>query len=239
MQLMDEVSKNNRAWHTRDSEIGDLGFTFEFSAEQRKREERDQDMAHMRTQIDVLMKHIVTSSKKVNVVGPPNRYEDQDINLDEEAKYLDNQGGFWNNILGNQGYHFGNASRNYSREGQYDRPMNKEQGNWLNRDGYRNDRGGVYVPPGNRDQTSGSSSGSKLEDILAKIPRPPTPFPQRLKNKAKNGKFAKFITMLRQLSVNIPLVEALEQMPGYAKFMKDMVTKKRDVSINFTDNVHH
>uniref|UniRef100_M1DA48 Integrase core domain containing protein n=1 Tax=Solanum tuberosum TaxID=4113 RepID=M1DA48_SOLTU len=33
--------------------------------------------------------------------------------------------------------------------------------------------------------------------------------------------------MLRQLSVSIPLVEALEQMPGYAKFMKDLVTKKR------------
>ncbi|KAK4710003.1 hypothetical protein R3W88_004516 [Solanum pinnatisectum] len=45
--------------------------------------------------------------------------------------------------------------------------------------------------------------------------------------------------MLRQLSVNIPLVDALEQMPGYAKFMKDLVTKKRAVSTNFTDNVHH
>ncbi|XP_015160982.1 uncharacterized protein [Solanum tuberosum] len=32
--------------------------------------------------------------------------------------------------------------------------------------------------------------------------------------------------MLRQLSVNIPLVEALEKMSGYAKFMKDLVTKK-------------
>ncbi|XP_049357064.1 uncharacterized protein LOC125821723 [Solanum verrucosum] len=45
--------------------------------------------------------------------------------------------------------------------------------------------------------------------------------------------------MLRQLSMNIPLVEALEQMPGYAKFMKDLVTKKRVVSFDFTNNVHH
>ncbi|KAH0707710.1 hypothetical protein KY289_012786 [Solanum tuberosum] len=74
--------------------------------------ERDQDMAHMRTQIDLLTKHIVSKSKKVNVVGQPNRYEDQDIDLDEEANYLGNQGG-----------------RNYSREGQYDRPINREQGN--------------------------------------------------------------------------------------------------------------
>ncbi|XP_070035322.1 uncharacterized protein [Nicotiana tomentosiformis] len=33
------------------------------------------------------------------------------------------------------------------------------------------------------------------------------------------------------LSINVPLVESLEQMPGYAKFMKNLVTKKR--SINF------
>ena len=33
--------------------------------------------------------------------------------------------------------------------------------------------------------------------------------------------------MLRQLHINIPLVEALEQMPSYVKFMKDILSKKR------------
>ena len=36
--------------------------------------------------------------------------------------------------------------------------------------------------------------------------------------------------MLRQLSINVPLIEALEKMPGYAKVMKDMVTKKQEVT---------
>ncbi|XP_070017590.1 uncharacterized protein [Nicotiana sylvestris] len=31
---------------------------------------------------------------------------------------------------------------------------------------------------------------------------------------------------MKSLTINVPLVEALEQMPGYAKFMKDLVTKK-------------
>lgn len=35
MQLMDEVSKNNKAWYTRDAELGDLGYTFELSADQK------------------------------------------------------------------------------------------------------------------------------------------------------------------------------------------------------------
>ncbi|XP_049394753.1 uncharacterized protein LOC125859056 [Solanum stenotomum] len=74
---------------------------------------------------------------------------------------------------------------------------------------------------------------------LQQIPRPPPPFPQRLKKKAEDGKFTKFITMLKQLSVNIPLVEALEHIPRYAKFIKDLVTKKRAVSHDFSNNGHH
>ena len=43
--------------------------------------------------------------------------------------------------------------------------------------------------------------------------------------------------MLKQLSINVPLVEALEQMPGYAKFMKDLVTKKRSVTFEDDDRM--
>ena len=45
--------------------------------------------------------------------------------------------------------------------------------------------------------------------------------------------------MLKQLSINVHLVEALEQMPGYAKFMKDLVTKKRLVTFEDDDRLQH
>ena len=45
--------------------------------------------------------------------------------------------------------------------------------------------------------------------------------------------------MLKQLSINVPLVEALEQMSGYAKFMKDLVTKKRSVTFEDDDRLQH
>ena len=76
-----------------------------------------------------------------------------------------------------------------------------------------------------------------LEDSIAKdaevpkkvtpMPRPPPPFPERLVKKTEDGKYRCFITMLKKLSINVPLVEALEQMLVYAKFMKDLVTMKR------------
>ena len=47
------------------------------------------------------------------------------------------------------------------------------------------------------------------------------------------------MAMLKQLRVNVPLVEALEQMPGYAKFMKDLLTKKIIVSYETIDNFYH
>ena len=50
------------------------------------------------------------------------------------------------------------------------------------------------------------------------MPTPPPPFPQRLLKKTKDGKYRRFITMLKQLSINVPLVEDLEQIPGYAMF---------------------
>ncbi|KAH0751834.1 hypothetical protein KY285_004982 [Solanum tuberosum] len=74
---MDEVSKNNRAWNTRYDEIRNIGFTFEVSVKHRKREEeRDQDMAHMKIQIDILKKHLVDGQDKVNLVGVANKYEE-------------------------------------------------------------------------------------------------------------------------------------------------------------------
>ena len=45
--------------------------------------------------------------------------------------------------------------------------------------------------------------------------------------------------MLKQLSINFPLVEALEQMSGYSKFMKDFVTKKISVTFEDDDRMQH
>ncbi|KAL4352618.1 hypothetical protein GQ457_06G006820 [Hibiscus cannabinus] len=41
--------------------------------------------------------------------------------------------------------------------------------------------------------------------------------------------FKKFLDILKQVHINLPLVEALQQMPNYAKFLKDMVTRKKRI----------
>src|SRR4051812_29800748 len=56
------------------------------------------------------------------------------------------------------------------------------------------------------------------------------PFPVRNKKKGQHEKnFEKFMEMFKKLEINIPFLEALEQMPTYAKFMKDIISKKRTI----------
>ncbi|KAK8676019.1 hypothetical protein V6N13_034074 [Hibiscus sabdariffa] len=59
--------------------------------------------------------------------------------------------------------------------------------------------------------------------------RPPPPFPQRLKKQKQDYQFKKFLDILKQVHINLPLVEALQQMPNYAKFLKHMVTRKKRI----------
>ena len=56
--------------------------------------------------------------------------------------------------------------------------------------------------------------------------RHPPPFPQRFQKQKQDKQFSKILGVLKQLHINILFVEALEQMPNYAKFLKDILTKK-------------
>ena len=53
------------------------------------------------------------------------------------------------------------------------------------------------------------------------------PYPQRLVNNKLDKQFSRFLDVFRKLHINIPFAEALEQMPSYAKFMKEIISRKR------------
>ncbi|XP_010529067.1 PREDICTED: uncharacterized protein LOC104806044 [Tarenaya hassleriana] len=58
---------------------------------------------------------------------------------------------------------------------------------------------------------------------------PPIPFPSRLKKFNEESQFGKFVEMLKKIEITMPFHEAILQMPSYAKFLKDILTKKRVV----------
>ncbi|XP_016199621.1 uncharacterized protein LOC107640625 [Arachis ipaensis] len=74
-------------------------------------------------------------------------------------------------------------------------------------------------------QISESQAQEKKKEVKPYVPQ--LPYPQRLHKEMKDQQFPKFLEIFKKLEINIPLAEALEQMPLYTKFLKKLITKKR------------
>ncbi|XP_070020205.1 uncharacterized protein [Nicotiana sylvestris] len=59
------------------------------------------------------------------------------------------------------------------------------------------------------------------------VARPPPPFPQRLQKQKDDTKYKKFLDILSQVRVNLPLVEILQEVPLYARYLRDILANKR------------
>ena len=69
------------------------------------------------------------------------------------------------------------------------------------------------------------------KELAAKNNTPP-PFLQALKAKKKAINQAEILEVLRQVKVNIPLLDMIKQVPTYAKFLKDLCTLKRGLNVD-------
>ena len=52
-----------------------------------------------------------------------------------------------------------------------------------------------------------------------------------------NEQFSKFLNIFKKLQVNIPFANALEEISHYAKFLKEIMTKKRKIEEQGTVNL--
>ncbi|XP_062080674.1 uncharacterized protein LOC133785458 [Humulus lupulus] len=74
-----------------------------------------------------------------------------------------------------------------------------------------------------------------IEDLKKEQETPPMsiephfriPYQQRLCKHNLDKQFAKLLEVFKRLHINIPFAEALEQMPSYVKFMKEILSNKR------------
>ena len=59
--------------------------------------------------------------------------------------------------------------------------------------------------------------------------KPAVPFPQRLQKSKIEEQFARFLKTFQKLEISMPFTEVVTQMPLYAKFLKDILSKKRKI----------
>jgi len=102
-----------------------------------------------------------------------------------------------------------------------------------------------------------SFGGSKLEETITKakdikggsvkllsenatiegekpLDEPKVPFSLSLAKPNLEAQFNKFVNILKKICINIPFAEALSRMPLYAKFLKEIFSKKKTIEHNET-----
>jgi hypothetical protein len=106
----------------------------------------------------------------------------------------------------------------------------------------------VYVTPPRRTETvvipspatvadklKEKISGQEEEIVLESEPERTTsvpvrvPFPSRMEKPKEDKQFAKFLDAMKDVQITIPILDAVMHVPLYAKFFKELITKKRSL----------
>ncbi|KAK8705115.1 hypothetical protein V6N13_048723 [Hibiscus sabdariffa] len=84
----------------------------------------------------------------------------------------------------------------------------------------------IPTEPGEAETTVAAPQPKPARKDTLEEPRSSPTFPQRIKKQKQEYHYKIFFNILKQVHINLPLVEALQQMPNYAKFLKGMVSRK-------------
>ena len=89
-----------------------------------------------------------------------------------------------------------------------------------------------------RDENTITSSSHPNEPKEKVTPKPSfpsyitPPFPSRLEKSKKEEQKKEILDTFRKVEINIPLLDAIKQVPRYAKFLKELCTSKRKLKGN-------
>ncbi|XP_021747878.1 uncharacterized protein LOC110713738 [Chenopodium quinoa] len=71
----------------------------------------------------------------------------------------------------------------------------------------------------------------KVKEKEKEVYKPKFPYPQKFNRHKLDEQFGKFIEMLKEIHLSIPFTEVLEQMLNYYKFLKEILSGKRDCNV--------
>ena len=78
------------------------------------------------------------------------------------------------------------------------------------------------------EQLEGSSEQKQKDKVTTYTPI--VPFPQRLQKAKREEQFSRFLDIFKKIEINIPFAEVINQIPKYAKFLKEILNKKRKMA---------
>ena len=94
-------------------------------------------------------------------------------------------------------------------------------------------------PSGQEGEESGNIEEKDAEPSIATstVEDPPrsfvlkTPYLERLQAPNKGGKIEDILEVFKQVQINISFLDAIQQIPSYAKFLKDLIIVKRKMNV--------
>ncbi|XP_030958533.1 uncharacterized protein LOC115980424 [Quercus lobata] len=93
---------------------------------------------------------------------------------------------------------------------------------------------GTHSSQDDHREKKGNSTSIPIQDLSSPLDRrfvPKAPFPQSLISPQKSAQFGDILEVFKQVQINIPFLDAIQQVPAYAKFLKDLVTMKRKTNV--------
>nr|XP_027101695.1 uncharacterized protein LOC113722619 [Coffea arabica] len=76
-------------------------------------------------------------------------------------------------------------------------------------------------------EDSNGANPKVLPDPIITVKTNPPPFPSRLEKSKKQDKEKEILEVFRKVEINIPLLDAIKQVPKYAKFLRDLCVNRR------------
>ncbi|XP_027174698.1 uncharacterized protein LOC113774352 [Coffea eugenioides] len=76
-------------------------------------------------------------------------------------------------------------------------------------------------------EDSNGTDPKVLPDPVITVTTNPPPFPSRLKKSKKQDKEKEILKVFRKVEINIPMLDAIKQVPKYAKFLRDLCVNRR------------
>ncbi|XP_021760296.1 uncharacterized protein LOC110725135 [Chenopodium quinoa] len=67
-----------------------------------------------------------------------------------------------------------------------------------------------------------------VERVQEEVRKPDLPYPQKFMRNKLDEQFGRYVDMLKEVHLSIPLTEAMTQIPRYSKFLKDILSGKRE-----------
>ncbi|XP_070002805.1 uncharacterized protein [Nicotiana sylvestris] len=258
-QILDKMAKHNQAWHSEDTTGGIAYGSPSLTTMIKENQERYQVIAGLATNVNVLTKMFNEIQTKKGQYANQGSSSDSKLEsmLEPVLQNQEKSDTSMRNMAELVGSHTASIQKLEMQMRDLSREQNPKQKGTLPSDTISNPKGSGGGPTSHVmaittrsrkvpeelkvQEENWEEVREKVKETpktLPPIPRPPPPLPQKLAKNVDDSKLEKFYDILRQLSVNIPFVEAFQEMSGFGKYLKDLITKKKTTK-NEVVNVTH